>query len=192
MRVSGQSTDYLRISPSRALWSVCAPLILVNLVLAGTTTLTNRLYSQSAGQTYFTVTGYLSVATTLFVNVVSSVYTCLLYTSRRAADQERIQDRAADKAERLAEILPVRLLRQSEKVGRDENRRLERHVYKHHEREKRRYDKKDQNDSTDPIGGRARGIFIHADFSPFPDSTLLVMSVRMTITKNSTTPSADA
>ena len=75
MRVSGQSTDYLRISPSRALWSVCAPLILVNLVLAVTTTLTNRLYSQYAGQTYFTVTGYLSVATTLFVNVVSSVYT---------------------------------------------------------------------------------------------------------------------
>lgn len=75
MRVSGQSTDYLHISPSRALWSVCAPLILVNLVLAVTTTLTNRLYSQYAGQTYFTVTGYLSVATTLFVNVVSSVYT---------------------------------------------------------------------------------------------------------------------
>ncbi len=75
MRVSGKSTDYLRISPSRALWSVCAQLILVNLVLAVTTTLTNRLYSQYAGQTYFTVTGYLSVATTLFVNVVSSVYT---------------------------------------------------------------------------------------------------------------------
>lgn len=44
-------------------------------MLAVTTTLTNRLYSQYAGQTYFTVTGYLSVATTLFVNVVSSVYT---------------------------------------------------------------------------------------------------------------------
>ena len=88
MRVSGQSTDYLRISPSRALWSVCAPLILVNLVLAVTTTLTNRLYSQYAGQTYFTVTGYLSVATTLFVNVVSSVYTAAPVRPARPSDRD--------------------------------------------------------------------------------------------------------
>lgn len=75
MRASVSKPDYLRLRPMQALGQICLPLILVNAVLAVTSTLTNKLYSQYAGQTYFTVTGYLSVVTTLFISIVSSVYT---------------------------------------------------------------------------------------------------------------------
>lgn len=74
MRNSVKKTDYLHDSPLRALCAICLPLILVNAVIMVTSTVTNTLYSRYAGQTYFTVTGYLSVATTMFVNVISSVY----------------------------------------------------------------------------------------------------------------------
>lgn len=74
MRNSASSVDYLHCSPLRALCSVCLPLVLVNVVLLLTSTLTNLLYSRYAGQTYFTVTGYLGVATSMFISVISSVY----------------------------------------------------------------------------------------------------------------------
>lgn len=74
MGASGKSTDYLHISPFRALCRICLPLFLVNVVSILASTVSNSLYSCYAGQTFFTVTGYLSVATTLFINIVSSVY----------------------------------------------------------------------------------------------------------------------
>lgn len=74
MRNSAQKTDYLHGSPLRALCAICLPLVLVNAVIMVTSTVTNTLYSRYAGQTYFTVTGYLSVATSMFVNVIASVY----------------------------------------------------------------------------------------------------------------------
>lgn len=74
MKKTAKSADYLHDSPLHALGTVCLPLILVNVVLMFTTTLTNTLYSRYAGQTYFTVTGYLSVASTLYINMISSVY----------------------------------------------------------------------------------------------------------------------
>lgn len=74
MRYRGKTIDYLQISPFRALCAICLPLFLVNVVSILSGTISNSLYSHYAGQTYFTVTGYLSVATTLFVNIISSVY----------------------------------------------------------------------------------------------------------------------
>lgn len=74
MQHSSNSVDYLCLSPLRALVSICLPLILVNLVLLCTTAATNHLYSRYAGQTYFTVTGYTGVVTSLFVSILSSVY----------------------------------------------------------------------------------------------------------------------
>lgn len=74
MRNTEKTTDYLHVSPLKALCTICLPLILVNVVLLFTTTMTNTLYSRYAGQAYFTVTGYISTATTLYVNIVGSVY----------------------------------------------------------------------------------------------------------------------
>lgn len=74
MKMTDSATDYLRVSPLKALCTICLPLILVNVVLLFTTTITNTLYSRYAGQAYFTVTGYISTATTLYANIVGSVY----------------------------------------------------------------------------------------------------------------------
>lgn len=74
MKKTDSATEYLRVSPLKALCTICLPLILVNVVLLFTTTITNTLYSRCAGQVYFTVTGYISTATTLYSNIVGSVY----------------------------------------------------------------------------------------------------------------------
>lgn len=74
MRNTEKTTDYLHVSPLKALCTICLPLILVNVVLLFTTTITNTLYSRYAGQAYFTATGYIGTATTLYVNIVGSVY----------------------------------------------------------------------------------------------------------------------
>lgn len=74
MRSSEKAVDYLYVSPFRALCTICLPLILVNVVLLFTTTITNTLYSRYAGQVYFTVTGYIGTVITLCSNIVGSVY----------------------------------------------------------------------------------------------------------------------
>lgn len=72
MRHTGR-IDYLNDSPSSVLCSICLPLIVVNIVLAFTTTLTNELYSRFVGQSVFSVMGYLSAVTTSFGSIISSV-----------------------------------------------------------------------------------------------------------------------
>ncbi len=75
MRLSSHAIDYQNDSPARILFSICAPLIGVNVLLAFTTTLTNQLYSQFIGTEAFSVTGYLNAAITAFANIVSSIMT---------------------------------------------------------------------------------------------------------------------
>lgn len=74
MQKSEKTADYLHCTPLRALFLICFPLLLVNVVSILSGTLSNAVYSRYAGQTYFTVTGYLSVAITMFSNVIASVY----------------------------------------------------------------------------------------------------------------------
>lgn len=70
-----RTINYLTDSPSKILGSICFPLVIVNVLLALTTTLTNQLYSRFVGQDAFSVTGYLSAVTTAFANIVASVMT---------------------------------------------------------------------------------------------------------------------
>lgn len=69
------SINYLTDRPSKILLSVCLPLVIVNVFLAFTTTVTNQFYSRFIGQDAFTVTGYLNAVTTAFANIVASVMT---------------------------------------------------------------------------------------------------------------------
>lgn len=75
MRTVSPSSDYLRRSPFQSLCAICFPLLLINIISLFTTTLTNQLYSNHAGQAYFAVSGYLSSAVTFFGNIVGGVYT---------------------------------------------------------------------------------------------------------------------
>lgn len=75
MRSTAHTIDYQNDSPAKILFSICAPLIGVNILLALTTTLTNQLYSQFIGTEAFSVTGYLTAAITAFANIVSSMMT---------------------------------------------------------------------------------------------------------------------
>lgn len=68
-----KSIDYLNDSPAKVLISICLPLILVNVVLAFTSLLTNELYSNFVGERVFSVMGYLSAVTTSFSSIVSSI-----------------------------------------------------------------------------------------------------------------------
>lgn len=65
--------DYVSISPQKALFTICFPLILVNILLACTTTLTNTLYSTYIGQDAFSVMGYLTIITTAFGSIMGSI-----------------------------------------------------------------------------------------------------------------------
>lgn len=64
---------YLTDRPSKILLSICLPLVIVNVLLALTTTITNQLYSRFVGQNAFSVMGYLGAVTTAFVNIIASV-----------------------------------------------------------------------------------------------------------------------
>ena len=90
MRQHGKTIDYLHISPFRALCGIFLPLFLVNVVSVFSSAVSSTIYSQYAGQTYFTVTGYLNVAVTLYVNVISSVY---LAAWVKIAHQFALQDK---------------------------------------------------------------------------------------------------
>ncbi len=68
-----RTIQYHTDSPAKILFAICFPLVLVNVVLAVTTTLTNQLYSQFVGQDAFSVTGYLSAVTSAFAGVIGSV-----------------------------------------------------------------------------------------------------------------------
>ena len=68
-----RTINYLTDNPARILYSICIPLIGVNLLLWLTTTWTNQLYSRFVGPEAFAVMGYLSTVTTAFANIVSGV-----------------------------------------------------------------------------------------------------------------------
>ncbi len=70
---SAKTIQYHTDSPAKILFAICFPLVLVNVVLAVTTTWTNQLYSQFVGPDAFSVTGYLSTATTAFSGILSSI-----------------------------------------------------------------------------------------------------------------------
>lgn len=91
MRTSTRKMDYLQMSPLHALCAFLLPMFLINVVSILTSTISSRLYSQYAGQTYFTVTGYLNVAMGFFTNVVGSVYTAAWV---KIAHQFSIHDKA--------------------------------------------------------------------------------------------------
>ncbi len=73
MGKSPKTIQYHTDSPAKILFAICFPLVLVNVVLAVTTTLTNQLYSRFVGPEAFSVTGYLSAVTTFFSGMVASV-----------------------------------------------------------------------------------------------------------------------
>lgn len=75
MRHSENRIDYLNDSPAKILFGICFPLIIVNLLLILTTTLTNELYSKFVGPVAFSVTGYLSAITNTFSGIISSIVT---------------------------------------------------------------------------------------------------------------------
>lgn len=68
-----RSINYLTDRPAKILFSICFPLVGVNLLLWITTTWTNQLYSRYVGADAFAITGYLSAVTTAFANIVSSI-----------------------------------------------------------------------------------------------------------------------
>lgn len=73
MKKASKSIDYHADSPGKILFAICFPLVLVNVVLAVTTTWTNQLYSLFVGPEAFAVTGYLSAVTTAFSSIIGSV-----------------------------------------------------------------------------------------------------------------------
>lgn len=68
-----KNLDYLNDHPAKILAAICFPLILVNVVLAFTTMLTNELYSKFIGEEFFAVSGYLSAVTSSFSSIITSV-----------------------------------------------------------------------------------------------------------------------
>ncbi len=73
MARTAKAIQYHTDSPAKILYAICFSLVLVNVVLAVTTTLTNQLYSRFVGTEAFAVTGYLSTVTTAFAGVIGSV-----------------------------------------------------------------------------------------------------------------------
>jgi len=72
MSLISSRIDILNDKPHKVLLSICLPLILVNVVSLFTTTINNSIYSQYAGQTYFTVVGYISSLSVILSCVASS------------------------------------------------------------------------------------------------------------------------
>ncbi len=68
-----KTIQYHTDSPAKILFAICFPLVLVNVVLAFTTTWTNQLYSRFVGQDAFSILGYLSTVTTAYAGIIGSV-----------------------------------------------------------------------------------------------------------------------
>lgn len=110
--------DYLNDSPSSVLCSICLPLIVVNIVLAFTTTLTNELYSRFVGQSVFSIMGYLSAVTTSFGSIVTSVMSAAWiktahsygYPNKSIAERQMFHGLAAIAIVEIACALPLLLL----------------------------------------------------------------------------------
>lgn len=69
----GKTIQYHTDHPAKILFAICFPLVLVNVVLAVTTTWNNQLYSQFVGPDAFSIIGYLSAVTTAYAGIIGSV-----------------------------------------------------------------------------------------------------------------------